>query len=128
MGKEQLTKLTLKDLIIKKEQIEANKKKTADLHIPSLDAVITIQKPSIDIVTDALAIENGMESNKYLIYNCIIEPNLNDKELRDAYGCIEPTEILNKIFDDGEIGSIAEECLKLAGYKNSVSVVEKIKN
>ncbi|MHC1683417.1 MAG: hypothetical protein AB6733_10755 [Clostridiaceae bacterium] len=128
MGKEQLTKLTLKDLIVKKEQIEANKKKTADLHILSLDAVITIESPHIDIVTDALAIENGMESNKYLLYNCIVEPNLKDKELQKEYGCVEPTDILNKIFDDGEIGSIAEECLKLAGYKNSVSVVEKIKN
>lgn len=120
-------KLTLKDLIAKKEQVLNGKKKTRDLHIKSLEGVITIEKPSIETVIDATKIDDGVESDKYLVYNCIIEPNLRDKELQKEYGCIEPTEIL-KIFADGEISSIAKECMNLAGYGGSVSVVDDIKN
>lgn len=127
MRKEQLKKLTLKDLIAKKEQILSNKNKTMDLYVKSLDAVITIQKPDINTIIDASKIDDAAESDKYLVYNCVIEPNLKDKELQEAYGCVEPIEIL-KIFDDGEISSIASKCMELAGYRNSVSVVEDIKN
>ncbi|SKA99337.1 Phage XkdN-like tail assembly chaperone protein, TAC [Caloramator quimbayensis] len=127
MRKEQAKKLTLKDLIAKKEQILNNKVKTMDLYVKSLDAVITIQKPDIDTIIDASKIDNPSESDRYLVYNCVIQPNLKDKELQEAYGCVEPIEIL-KIFEDGEISSIALKCMELAGYRNSVSVVEDIKN
>lgn len=127
MSKEKMTKLTLKDLISKKEQVLSGKKKTRNLYIKSLDGIITIEKPSLETVVDASKIDSGMESDKYLVYHCIVEPNLKDKELQKAYGCVEPTEIL-KIFEDGEISSIAKECMNLAGYNGSVSVVEDIKN
>lgn len=127
MSKEKMTKLTLKDLISKKEQVLSGKKKTRNLYIKSLDGIITIEKPSIETVIDASKIDSGMESDKYLVYNCIIEPNLRDKELQKEYGCVEPTDIL-KIFNDGEISSIAKECMNLAGYSGSVSVVDDIKN
>ena len=127
MSKEKMTKLTLKDLIAKKEQVLNGKKKTRDLYIKSLDGVITIEKPSIETIVDATRIDSGVESDKYLVYNCIVEPNLRDKELQKAYGCIEPTDIL-KIFEDGEISSIAKECMGFAGYSDSVSVVDDIKN
>lgn len=127
MNKETATKLTLKDLIAKKEQVLNSKNKTRNLYIKSLDGVITIEKPSIDLIIDASKIDEGAESDKYLVYNCIVEPNIKDKELQKAYECVEPTEIL-KIFEDGEISTIAKECMDLAGYNGSVSVVEDIKN
>jgi hypothetical protein len=127
MNKTKATKLTLKDLISKKEQVLNGKKKTADLYIKSLDSIITIEKPTIETVIDASKIDTGAESDKYLVYHCIVEPNLKDKELQKAYGCVEPTEIL-KIFEDGEISSIAKECMNLAGYGGSVSVVNDLKN
>lgn len=127
MSKETMTKLTLKDLIAKKEKVLNNKGKTRNLFIKSLDGIITIEKPSIETVIDASRIDNGIESDRYLVYNCIVEPNLKDKELQQAYGCVEPIDIL-KIFNDGEISSIAKECMSLAGYSGSVSVVDDIKN
>lgn len=127
MNKKQTKKLTLKELIAKKEQVLNGKKKTRNLYIKSLNAVITIEKPSIETIMDSFKIEDGVESDKYLVYNCIIEPNLKDKELQQVYGCIEPIDIL-KIFDDGEISSIAKECMNLGGYTESVSVVDDIKN
>lgn len=127
MSKETMTKLTLKDLIAKKEQVLNSKKKTRNLYIKSLDGIITIEKPSVETIIDASKIDDGVESDKYLVYNCIVEPNLRDKELQKAYGCVEPSDIL-KIFEDGEISAIAKECMNLAGYSGSVSVVDDIKN
>jgi hypothetical protein len=127
MSKETMTKLTLKDLIAKKEQVLNSKKKRRDLYIKSLDSVITIEKPTLEIIIDASKIDSGIESDKYLVYNSIVEPNLRDKELQKEYGCVEPSDIL-KIFEDGEISSIASECMNLAGYRGSVTVVDDIKN
>ena len=39
-----------------------------------------------------------------------------------------PEEIVEKLFDAGEITPIAMECMKLAGYVNSVKLVEEVKN
>ena len=56
------------------------------------------------------------------------EPDLHSKELQDAYGCTYPEEIVEKLFDAGEITPIAMECMKLAGYIDSVKLVEEVKN
>lgn len=127
MLSEQNKRLTLKDLMAKQEQLANKKKKSLNLFVKSLDGVITIEQPDTVTIIDASKIDEGFESDKYLVYNCIVEPNLKDKDLLKAYGCVEPTEIL-KIFDDGEISSIARECMNLAGYNSSVRVVEEIKN
>lgn len=127
MLNEQNKRLTLKDLMAKQEQLANKKKKSLNLFVKSLEGVITIEQPDTVTIIDASKIDEGFESDKYLVYNCIVEPNLKDKDLLKAYGCVEPTEIL-KIFDDGEISSIARECMNLAGYNSSVRVVEEIKN
>ena len=51
--------------------------------------------------------------------------------LRAAFlqpGGKDPMEIVDKIFEPGEIPQIAIECLKLAGYIDGVKVVDDIKN
>ena len=53
---------------------------------------------------------------------------INKLTIRDAYGCVEPMEIVEKIFEPGEIPQIAVECLKLAGYIDGVKAVDDIKN
>ena len=121
------TKITLSELIARKEQMLDSKKnkKTKDLYINSLDGIITIDAPTGQIAKEAQDMTDGDE---YVVYQCVIEPNLKNKELRDAYGCIEPMEIVKKIFDPGEIPQIAMECIKLAGYVDSVKAVDEVKN
>lgn len=120
------TKLTLAELLRRKEQMIAAKKtkKTLDLYIKSLDAVITIEEPSGTLCRDANDMEPG-EGDKYMCYECIKEPNLKSQEAQEAFGCADPMDIVEYIFAPGEIPQIAIECMKLAGYMGGV---EQVKN
>ena len=119
------TKITLDELLRRKEQMldGKKKKKTGTLYIKSLGGTITIESP--DLARDAQDMDSG---DAYMVYSCVIEPNLKSKELQQAFGCVEPMEIVDKIFDVGEIPQIAVECLKLAGYVDGVKAVDDIKN
>lgn len=121
------TKLTLKELIARKEQIIESKKqkKTKELYIKSLDSTITIECPTAALSKDAQEMDNG---DIYMVYSCVVEPCLRSKELQEAFECVEPMDIVEKIFDIGEIPQIAVECLKLAGYMDSVKPIDEIKN
>jgi len=121
------TKITLQELIRRKEQMLESKKqpKTANLYIKSLGGTITIESPSGALARDAQEMDNG---DAYMVYSCVTEPCLKSKELQEAFGCVDPMEIVDKIFDTGEIPQIALECLKLAGYVDGVKLVDDIKN
>ena len=122
------TKLTLKELVRRKEQVleSKKKKKTRDLYIKSLDAVITIEEPDAALARDAQEMDE--KGDNYIVYSCVIEPCLKSKELQEAYECVEPMDIVEKVFAAGEIPQIAIECIKLAGFIDGVKVVEDIKN
>jgi len=119
------TKLTLAELMRRKEQMLAAKKTkaTQDLYIKSIDATITIEEPDAALCRDANDMEAG-EGDKYMCYECIKEPNLKDKELQAAFGCTVPMDIVELIFKAGEIPQIAIECMKLAGYVGGVDAVK----
>ena len=121
------TKITLQELLRRKEQILESKKtpKTKTLYVKSLDGNITIESPTSALAKDAQEMENG---DNYLVHQCVTEPNLRSRELQEAFGCVEPLEIVEKIFDPGEIPQISVECLRLAGYLDGVKAVDEIKN
>ena len=121
------TKITLQELIRRKEQMLESKRqpKTATLYIKSLDGTITIESPAAALARDAQEMDNG---DAYMVYSCVTEPCLKSKELQNEFGCVDPMEIVDKVFDTGEIPQIAVECLKLAGYVDGVKVVNEIKN
>ena len=121
------TKITLAELIRRKEQMLESKKKpkTATLYIKSLDGTITIESPTADLARDAQDMDNG---DAYMVYSCVTDPCLKSKELQTAFECVEPMEIVENIFAPGEIPQIAVECLKLAGYVDGVKAVDDIKN
>ena len=106
------TKITLQELLRRKEQMLESKKipKTRELYINS---------------KDAQEMENG---DAYLVYQCVTEPCLKSRELQESFGCVEPMEIVEKIFDPGEIPQISVECLRLSGYIDGVKAVDEIKN
>ena len=121
------TKITLAELMARKEQM-LEKRKTPvkqQLYIKSLDGTITIEAPTAALARDAQETENG---DAYMVYSCVVEPCLKSKELQEAFGCVEPMEIVEKIFSPGEIPQIAVECLKLAGYIDGVKAVNDVKN
>lgn len=121
------TKITLDELMRRKEQmLEAKrKKKTCELYIESLGGTITVKEPDRVLVNDCRAMKNGA-GDIYLLYQCVVEPNLKSSQLQSEFECTEPTEIVDKIFLAGEIGQISIEILKLAGYTGSS--VQRINN
>ncbi len=121
------TKITLQELIRRKEQMLESKRKpkTASLYIKSLDGTITIESPSAALARDAQEMENG---DAYMVYSCVTEPCLKSRELQQEFECVDPMEIVDKVFRPGEIPQIAMECLRLAGYVDGVKVVDDIKN
>jgi hypothetical protein len=126
-------KMTIADLIAQKEQLKKGKSRTQTLYIESLDAEITIEEPSRAIVLEAL--EMGQDDTRsdmadvYVVYHCVIEPNLKDARLQKEFGCAEPTDIVGMIFRAGEIGAISGHALQLAGYGQGVKKVDDdIKN
>lgn len=122
------TKLTLETLIAKKEQLDTTKIKIAKVYIKRLDAYITVSKPNIELINDSLGLKTSFESDKHLVSKSIVEPKLNDDELMKAYGCRTAKEVLEKIFEVGEIQSMAQELMAIAGYKDSVTLVDNLKN
>lgn len=117
-------KLTLTELIQQKEKYQVKTDTKQELYIEQLDATITIVKPERTTVLDAIE----SESDDYMVYNIVTEPNLKDAELQKAYGCAEPTDIVSKIFDPGTISGIAKAGLKLGGYESNVKALEDLKN
>jgi len=120
-------KITLQELIRRKEQMLEAKKtpKKAELYIKSLDGVITIEAPTSALARDAQDMEAG---DNFLVYQCVVDPCLKSKELQKAFECVEPMDIVEKLFDPGEIPQISVECLKLSGYIDGVRAVEETKN
>ena len=121
------TKITLEELIRRKEQMLERKKKpkTLTLYIKSLDGTITIESPTAALARESQDMDNG---DSYMVYSCVTEPCLKSRELQNAFGCVDPMEIVDKIFEPGEIPQIALECLKLAGYVDGVKAIDDIKN
>ncbi len=128
------TKITLKALLDKKEQLlNANKtRRTAELYVKSLDGTITVVAPDRAIITDSAEMggNDGIMGDIYVVYQCVTEPALKSKELQDAFECVEPMEIVEKIFLPGEISAIAKELLELAGYDQDgvKKVTDDVKN
>lgn len=125
-------KLTLTDLMKNKEQYQVKNDVTEELYIPRLDASITIRKPERSLCIEGFQMANdkeqGGKADPFIVYNVVVEPNLKDSKLQKEFGCIEPTDIVEKIFECGEIAQIAKAGLDLAGYGNGIDKVKNLKN
>ncbi|NBI30908.1 phage tail assembly chaperone [Chengkuizengella marina] len=122
-------KLTLADLLTKKEQLKKKKKRTMALYIESLDAEIVIEEPSRAFAMEAIEMAQDQtrsdQADAHVVYNCVIEPNLKDKDLQKQFECVEPTDIVDIIFRSGEVSAISGHVLELAGYGQGVQKVDK---
>lgn len=123
---DKITKLTLEELVRRKEQMLEKKKqkKTKEFFIESLGGSITVTAPDRHLVADAQSME---DPDAYLVYEVVTEPSL--KKLSQEYECGIPTDIVDIIFKGSEVGAIVKAALELGGYHNGiVKPVEEIKN
>ena len=122
-------RLKLEDLINKAGEKKGDK--YVEIYIKRLDATIKAKEPDNTLILESIDIlkENAHESDLHLVYNSIIEPNIKNSTLHNAYNVSRPVEILDEIFSLGEISNISKTLLKNSGYEdNSVKLVEDIKN
>lgn len=134
MTKQEKKKLSLKELIENKEKFDrkGKGKKRQELYLEELDATIVIEEADTTIITEAQGIDEDGNSessgNDYIAYNVIVDPNLKDPELQKAYGCVEPIDIVKKLFGPGTTYNIATASADLGGFNHKVTPVEKLKN
>lgn len=119
-------KITLDMLMKEKAKYATKKDVKEEIYIPSLEASITVAKPDRSLCMEALKMEAG--GDEFLVYSCVVEPNLKNNDLHTAYGCVEPTDIVDMLFLPGETAQISQVCLDLAGYSNDVTAVKDLKN
>lgn len=124
--------ISAKDLINNRKLIEERKDDQIEIKVPEVGTFL-FRLPTINDYQDAKAKAKNRPDefmeNKYLIYTCCAEPALNDKELQDAYECKEPIDIVDKLFKFGEITSIAQILVDMAGFNDDYkTVVKKAKN
>ena len=117
-------KLTIQDLIAQKEKLLNKKLKKEVLFIKSFDGEITITAPSSSLILEAqdLGEDDPTRADVYMVYQCMVEPNLKDQKLQEAFDCVEPMDVVEEIFLPGEIASIASKIMGLGGFGDSVTI------
>lgn len=126
-----MNKLTINELINRADSGDKTEK-YIEIYIKSMDSYIRVKKPDNELIIDALEVgkENSHDGDLHLLYNSIVEPNMKDTKLHDAYKVDRPYEIIDKVFTLGEISGIAKILLKDSSIfdNNAVSLVSDIKN
>lgn len=136
--------ISVEELIKNKVKIEKSDEKeiSTTVKVPSIGGNIKLLFTKNDIhdfqevtakidrnQSDEKVKEMLEEAGHNLIYTVVAEPNLRSKELQEAYGCKEPFEIVEKIFEEGEMSDIINLVHEKAGFKSGQVVeVEDLKN
>lgn len=117
--------VSISDLIAKREEIK--ERKAQKMTIMTSIGEVVAKKPSAYLMAEAFGLDEG--GDEYLVYNCIEELNLKDKELQEAYDCHDPIDIVNKLFDFGEIKGISTILISAVGMgkKLDYAILDEIK-
>lgn len=119
-------KITVESLLKRKEELLGREPNIAEFYVESLGGTVTIKEPSTSLLADVRDMESDM-ANKYVLYECMTEPNVKCDEVQEAFG--RPTfaaDILDNILKPGEIAHLSGECVNLAGF--GADSVQNIKN
>lgn len=72
------------------------------------------------------------DENKYqalLITNCVVYPDLNNKELQDSYGVMGASELVKVMLNVGEYADLSRQCLSINGFDVGLDeLIEEAKN
>lgn len=76
------TKITLAELIKRKEQVLEAKKnvKRARVYVKSLGGEVVIKAPTKSLATESAEMEK--DGDAHLVYECVAEPDLHSKNFR----------------------------------------------
>lgn len=123
--------VSIAELLKRKDELKNNKAKTANLYIESLDAEIVIKAPDRQLAFELLskAQSGDNTADAYAVLQCVIEPNLKDPSLQEGLGALSPIDVVDALFNAGEIASISSHILQLSGFGGGVRKVDdELKN
>ena len=123
MAKDKMKRAT-KESLLARAQKRDEKTKYKEYSSKVLGETLLVKKHKLSRICEILdmadeeSAEGGLELYKQLIYESV--PILQDKELQEAYGCVEPHDIVTEILDDslGEINKLAEFILEMYDIKD----------
>ena len=121
-------KITLEELIARKEQGQRDKLEFKEVEVKSLGGSLMLKKIPlasvlrlIDNARGESSLSGNLDTNKELIYKCC--PLLQDKKLKEIYSeqITEPYDIVTAVLNDnvGEIAKIADKIMEFYGLDNA---------
>ena len=122
--------ITIENLLQNKKIIEAGTGvKEIELFIKRLNDTIKIKSLDVNkLINLADTSKNQYETNVKIVYYAMVEPNVRDKELIEAYKVkTNPYKIVESIFKPIEINLISDKVCEISGLKDVEDMEELVK-
>ena len=115
---------SIQELIAMKEAIHDSKKQIKELYIKSLDTMFKYKEASRSDIIVARKMDDG-DADSYLILKHVVEPNLNDKTLQDAFNKGgKPNDIIDAMIKPLEVGLLSNAIIG----NGAGNMVNEVKN
>lgn len=122
--------ITIENLLQNKEIIEAGTGvKEVELYIKRLKDTIKIKSLDVNkLINLADNSKNQYETNVKIVYYAMVEPNVRDKDLQEAYKTkSNPYKIVESIFKPVEVNLISDKVCEISGLKEVEDMEELVK-
>ena len=122
--------ITIENLLQNKEIIQAQTGvKEVELEIKRLKDTVKIKSLDVNKLLNLVdSCKNQYEANVKIVYYGMLEPNLKDKEVQEAYKVqTNPYKIVECIFKPIEINLIADKVCEISGLKDVENMDQIIK-
>ena len=122
--------ITIENLLQNKEIIEAGTGvKEVELYIKRLKDTIKIKSLDVNkLINLADTSKNQYETNVKIVYYAMVEPNVRDKDLQEAYKTkSNPYKIVESIFKPVEVNLISDKVCEISGLKEVEDMEELVK-
>ena len=122
--------ITIENLLQNKSIIEAGTGvKEVELYIKRLKDTIKIKTLDVNkLINLADTSKNQYETNVKIVYYAMVEPNVRDKELQEAYKTkSNPYKIVESIFKPVEVNLISDKVCEISGLKEVEDMEELVK-
>ncbi len=90
-----------------------------------IEGNIKVKKPDTSLLNSYIERNKDI---KYLISECVIEPDLSNKELQSTFKVRNKKELVSKIFTEEEINDLDVAIGKIINKTRTASLVDDIKN
>lgn len=125
--------ITIENLLQNKEIIKAQTGvKEVELEIKRLKDTVKIKSLDVNKLLNLVdSCKNQYEANVKIVYYGMLQPNLKDNELQEAYNVkTNPYKIVESVFKPIEINLIADKICEISGLKdveNMGELVQEVK-